>query len=350
MQHITISGRSVGAGDPVFIVAELSANHRQDLDIALKTIEAVKDVGADAVKFQTYKSDTITLDCCNDYFKIKQGTIWDGKTLHELYSEAFTPWEWFPQLVKKALDVGLIWFSSPFDKTSVDFLENLNVPAYKIASFEITDLPLIEYVASKGKPVIISTGVATFDEIVEAHQSCKKAGNDKIAFLKCSSVYPTPYSEINLKTIQHLRETLNTVTGLSDHTPGISAPIAATALGAHIIEKHFILDKALGGPDSAFSLDPEAFRRMVNGIRETEAALGNVTYDISSAVKKSREHARSLFVVKDMRAHEAFTTENVQSIRPAYGLPPKYLTEILTKRAKVDIKRGTPLSWDIVED
>ncbi|MBF0518181.1 MAG: pseudaminic acid synthase [Nitrospirae bacterium] len=350
MHNITISGRSVGAGDPVFIVAELSANHRQDLGIALKTIEAMKDSGADAVKFQTYKSDTITIDCHNDYFKIKQGTIWDGKTLHELYSEACTPWEWFPALVEKALDAGLIWFSSPFDKTSVDFLENLNVPAYKIASFEITDLPLIEYVASKGKPIIISTGVATFDEIVEALQACKSVGNDKVAFLKCSSVYPTPYSEINLKTIQHIRETLNTVTGLSDHTPGISVPIAAAALGAHIIEKHFILDRALGGPDSAFSLEPAVFRRMVNSIRETEAAIGKVTYDLSSAVKKSREHARSLFVVEDIPAHGAFTSENIKSIRPAYGLAPKHLAEILTKRAKVDIKKGTPLCWDIVED
>ncbi|MEO5356438.1 MAG: pseudaminic acid synthase [Nitrospirae bacterium YQR-1] len=350
MSNIIIGGRNIGADAPVFIVAELSANHRQNLDIALKTIEAIKDSGADAVKFQTYRADTITIDCDCDSFKINQGTIWDGRTLFELYCEAYTPWEWFPKLVKRAQELGLIWFSSPFDKTSVDFLESLSVPAYKIASFEITDLPLIQYTAGKGKPVIISTGVATFEEIQEALATCTAAGNESMAVLKCSSVYPAPLCEANLKTIPHMRDTLNTVIGLSDHTVGITTPIAATALGAQIIEKHFILDKAIGGPDSAFSLDPSEFRAMVDGIRETETALGTVNYELSCAVKKSREHARSLFVVKDISAQEAFTEENVKSIRPAFGLPPKYLPLILTKRAKVDIKKGTPLNWDIVED
>lgn len=344
-----IGKRGTGDRHPVFIIAELSANHLQNFDLAVKTVKAIKEAGADAVKLQTYTPDTITIDSDNEYFQIKQGTLWDGKTLYQLYQEAYTPWEWQPELKKLAEDLGLICFSSPFDKTAVDFLEGMNVPAYKVASFEITDIPLIEYIASKGKPVIISTGIATLADIEEAINACKRMGNDQIALLKCTSEYPTPLEDVNLRTIPDMRERFGTVVGLSDHTLGISVPIAAVAIGAKIIEKHFILDRKLGGPDSAFSLEPEEFRAMVISVRESEKALGKVSYELTKKIKKNREFSRSLFVVEDLKSGEIFTEMNIKSIRPGFGLPPKHLQEILGKKAIEDIKKGTPLDWSLVE-
>jgi len=348
VMQIKIADFNLGANFPVFIVAEMSANHLQKYELALKTIKAAKEAGADAIKLQTYTPDTITIDSDNEYFRIKQGTLWDGKTLYQLYQEAYTPWEWQPKLKKIAEDLGLICFSSPFDKTAVDFLEKMNVPAYKVASFEITDIPLIEYIASKGKPVIMSTGIATLSDIEEAISACKRMGNNQVVLLKCTSAYPAPLEEINLKIIPDMAEKFETVVGLSDHTLGISAPIASVALGAKIIEKHFILDRSLGGPDAAFSLEPDEFKAMVKGVREAEKALGKVSYELTEKMKKSREFSRSLFVVKDVKTGEIFTEENVRSIRPGYGLPPKYLKEIIGKKAKKDIKKGTPLNWDLV--
>jgi pseudaminic acid synthase len=347
--NITIENRFIGPGYPVFIIAELSANHRQDLDVAVESLKAIKDAGADAVKLQTYTPDTITIDCDNEYFQIKHGTIWDGKNLYDLYKEAYTPWEWHPILKKVADEIGLIFFSSPFDKTAVDFLETMDVPAYKVASLEITDIPLIEYIASKGKPVIISTGIATLSDIAEAIDACKRVGNEQVIILKCTTEYPTPLEDVNIRTIPNMMETFNKVTGLSDHTLGISVPIAAVALGACIVEKHFILSKDLGGPDAAFSLDPHEFASMVKSIREVEKALGKVTYDLTAQTIKNREFCRSLFVVRDMEFGETFTRENVRSIRPGYGLAPRYLNDILGQKARWNIKKGTPLPWHLID-
>ncbi|MBC7475493.1 MAG: pseudaminic acid synthase, partial [Candidatus Sericytochromatia bacterium] len=326
------------------IIAELSANHNQDFDLAIKTIKAMKESGADAVKLQTYTADTITLDCDNEFFKIKQGTTWDGDNLYSLYKKAYTPWEWQPKLKYYAENLGLICFSSPFDKNAVDFLEKMNVPAYKIASFEITDTPLIEYVASKGKPVIISTGIARLEDIELAIQSCKKMNNEEIILLKCTSSYPAPFNEINLNTIPDMISRFNTIVGLSDHTLGISVPIASIALGAKVIEKHFILDRSLGGPDSTFSLEPIEFKNMVNSVREIEKALGQVNYELSEKMQKSREFSRSLFVVKNIEEGDIFTDDNIRSIRPGFGLHPKFLNEILGKKATTSLKKGTPIS------
>ncbi len=345
-----IGKKKIGNGCPVFIIAELSANHNQDYDIAVKTIEAAKEAGADAIKLQTYTPDTITIDCDNEYFKIKQGTIWDGTTLYKLYQKAYTPWDWQPKLKELAEKLGLICFSSPFDKTAVDFLEKMNVPAYKIASFEITDIPLIEYVASKGKPVIISTGIAIENEISEAIAACKKTGNKKIILLKCTSEYPAPFEEMNLNAIPVIKKKYKTIVGLSDHSMGISVPVASVALGAKIIEKHFILDRNIGGPDSSFSLEPGEFKEMVKSIREVEKALGNKTLDLTEKTKKSRQFSRSLFAIKDIKEGELFTEENIRSIRPGFGLAPKYFNEIVGKKAKRNIDRGMPLtSNDLIE-
>jgi pseudaminic acid synthase len=346
---IDIGSKRVGPGYPVFIVAELSGNHLQDFDLAVRTIKAMKESGADAVKVQTYTADTITIDSDQEYFRIKHGTIWDGKTLYRLYQEAFTPWDWQPKLKDLAEKLGLVFFSTPFDKTAVDFLENLRVPVHKIASFEINDIPLVEYAASKGKPMILSTGIATLDDIREAVDACRRAGNDRIALLKCTSAYPAPLEEVNLRTLPDMAEKFGTVVGISDHTLGISVPIASVALGAKIIEKHFILDRKLGGPDAAFSLKPAEFAQMVRAVREVETALGTVTYELSKKVRQSRVFARSLFAVKDIRAGELFTEENVRSIRPGYGLAPKHLSRVLGRKAKSDIKRGTPLDWNLVQ-
>ncbi|ETA67463.1 pseudaminic acid synthase [Methanolobus tindarius DSM 2278] len=344
-----IKNHSIGDGSPVFIIAEMSANHLQNFELAADTIKAIKESGADAVKMQTYTPDTITINCDNEYFKIKQGTLWDGKTLYQLYKEAYTPWEWNHELKELAEKLGLIFFSSPFDKSAVDFLEEMNVPAYKIASFEITDIPLIEYVASKGKPVIISTGIATLTDIEEAVNSCKRMGNYDISLLKCTSSYPTPFDEMNLNTIPNLKETFDTVVGLSDHSIGNSVPIASVALGAKIIEKHFILDRNLGGPDAAFSLEPEEFKSMVKAVRDVEMALGSISYELTGRMKKNREFSRSLFIVEDMKSGEMFTEKNIRSIRPGFGLHPRYLNQIIGKKARKDIIKGTPVKWDLVE-
>lgn len=347
--EFNIGNRCIGYRHPVFIIAEMSANHLQDFDLAIKTIKAIKKAGADAVKLQTYTPDTLTIDVDNEYFQIKQGTPWDGKTLYQLYQKAYTPWEWQPKLKEIAEGLGLICFSSPFDKTAVDFLEKINVPAYKIASFEITDIPLIEYTASKKEPLLISTGIATIGDIEEAVNACKRVGNEQIVLLKCTSAYPAPLEEANLRTISSLKETFKTLAGLSDHTLGISVPIAAVAQGADIIEKHFILDRKLGGPDATFSLEPEEFKTMVITVREVEKSLGEIHYNLTEKVKNNRNFSRSLFVVKDIKTGEILTEKNIRSIRPGYGLHPKYLKEILGRKVRKDVKKGTPVGWDLIE-
>ena len=346
---LNIENHYIGLGHPVFIIAELSANHLQSFELAAKTLEAISKTGADAVKLQTYTPDTITIDCDNDYFQITQGTIWDGRTLYQLYQEAYTPWEWQPKLKKLAEELGLICFSSPFDQSAVDFLESMDVPAYKVASFEITDIPLIEYIASRQKPIIISTGIATLTDIEEALQACKRAGNDQIALLKCTSAYPAPFEDANLRTIPDMASRFGTVVGLSDHTLGISVPLAAVALGARIIEKHFILDRNLGGPDAPFSLEPDEFKAMVTAVREVEKALGEVNYDLNEKTKRSREFSRSLFVVEDIKPGEIITEKNVRSIRPGHGLHPRHYKDVVGKKVKKAIIRGTPLAWEYVE-
>lgn len=346
---IQIGDKFIGDDEKTFIIAELSANHNQKFDIAIQSIKAIKECGADAVKLQTYTPDTITINSDKEYFQIKQGTIWDGTTLYELYKQAFTPWDWQPKLKEYAESLGLICFSSPFDKTAVDFLEVLNVPAYKVASFEITDLPLIEYIAKKNKPIIISTGIATLEEIDEAVKICKDTGNDKIILLKCTSEYPAPIEDANLSAIKFLNDKYKVVAGLSDHTLGIDVPIASVALGAKVIEKHFILDRNIGGPDSSFSLEPNEFKQMVQSIRNVEKAIGKPKFELSEKILKSRKFARSLFVVENIEQGEIFTEQNVRSIRPNYGLAPKYLKDVLGRKAKTKIEKGTPLSWDLIE-
>jgi len=326
-----------------FIIAELSGNHNQSFDLAVQTIKAMKKAGADAVKLQTYTADTITIDSDKEYFKVKQGTVWDGSTLYGLYQKAYTPWEWQPKLKKIAEDLGMACFSSPFDNTAIDFLEKMDVPAYKIASFEITDVGLIEYAASKKKPIIISTGVAEPADIREAVKTCRQAGNDQIILLKCTSSYPAAPEEMNLRTIPDMAKRFKCLAGLSDHTMGAESAIAAVALGAKVIEKHFILDRKLGGPDSSFSMEPAEFKQMVESIRKTERALGCVTYELSAKSKKNREFSRSLFVVKDIKKGDLFSADNIRSIRPGFGLPPKFLKDVIGKRAMHSIARGEPL-------
>ncbi|MCI4625220.1 MAG: pseudaminic acid synthase [Candidatus Magnetoovum sp. WYHC-5] len=349
MSTFNIGTRTVGEGCPAFIVAEVSANHKQDLNLALETICAAKEAGADAVKFQTYTPDTITIDCQNEYFQIKQGTIWDGRTLYELYKEAYTPWGWFEELSAKARSEGIIFFSTPFDKKAVEFLEMLDVPAYKVASYEITDVALIRCVAARGKPVLISTGIALQEDVEEAVNTCLSVGNKDIALLKCTSKYPAPLDEINLKGIELLKDRFDTVVGLSDHSKGIDVAIAAVALGAQIIEKHFIIDRRFGGPDSVFSLEPKELKALVESVRNVEMALGDYILNSPHKIKKAKEHARSIFVVEDIKAGEPFTAKKVRSIRPGYGLHPRYLKDILKKKAKCDIQRGTPMDWKFVE-
>jgi len=332
-----------------FIIAELSANHNQQFDLAVKTIKAAKLAGADAIKIQTYTADTITLNSDKEYFQINYGSLWDGTTLYKLYQQAYTPWEWQPELKRIAEEEGLICFSSPFDFSAVDFLEKMNVPAYKIASFEIHDIPLIEYVASKGKPIIISTGIATLPEIEEAVAACRKVGNNQISILKCTSSYPAPAEEANLLTIPDIAKRFDVVVGLSDHTMGSTVSVAAVALGARIIEKHFILDRNMGGPDAAFSMEPAEFKQMFDEIRIVEKALGRINYDLTPKTKKSRVNGRSLFVAEDIKKGETFTLKNVRSVRPAYGLLPKFLPEIVGKKANKDLEMGTPFSLDMIE-
>ncbi|UPS92553.1 pseudaminic acid synthase [Bizionia sp. M204] len=344
-----IGNRAIGGTNPCFIIAELSANHNGDLDVAIETIRAAKKTGADAIKLQTYTPDTLTIDCDNAHFKIEGGTLWDGKTLYELYGEAFTPWEWHKKLFEVAKEEGLICFSSPFDKTAVDFLEELQVPAYKIASFEIQDIPLIEYAASKGKPIIMSTGIAEESDIKLAVDACRRVGNNDIILLKCTSSYPAPLELANLNTIPDLKTRFNVEVGFSDHTYGSLAPVVATTLGATVIEKHFILNKDIGGPDADFSLDVDEFTELVDKVRDTEKLLGKVSYDISEKVKNNRKFARSLFVVQDVKSGDIISEENIRSIRPGYGLHPKYYNEILGKKFVSAVKRGEPLTLKMME-
>jgi len=334
----------------VFIIAELSANHGHDIDVAKKSIKAARISGADAIKIQTYTADTMTINCNNKCFALNQGTIWDGKTFYELYQEAYTPWEWHDELKKFAESLDLVFFSTPFDRSAVDFLESKNVPIYKIASFEITDIALIEYTASKGKPMIISTGIATIEEILEAVNACRRMDNNDITLLKCTSSYPAPIEEANLKTMVNMKDTFSVKVGLSDHTMGSDVAVAAVALGAEVIEKHFILDRKIGGPDATFSMEPDEFKAMVNSIRNVEKALGCITYELSNKTLKNREFSRSLFVVKQIKSGEVFTELNVRSIRPGYGLAPKFLNDILGKIASQDLEEGTPLKWNMIRD
>lgn len=333
----------------VFIIAELSANHNGNLESAIKTVKAAKRVGADAIKIQTYTAETMTIDCKNNLFMINQGTAWDGEYLFDLYKRAYTPWEWHSQIFKVAEDEGLLCFSSPFDHTAVDFLEKLNTPIYKIASFEITDIPLIEYVASKQKPMIISSGIAEIRDIELAIDTCKKAGNNDITILKCTSAYPTDPKDANLLSIPDIKSRFGVKVGLSDHTIGIQAPIVAMALGATVIEKHFILDKSIGGPDAHFSLDEKEFSEMVKALRIAEKMMGKVDYEMTEKKQKSRQFSRSLFVVKDVKSGENVTNENVRSIRPGFGIHPMFLSEIIGKQFTTDIEKGTPMSLDLIK-
>ena len=336
--------------EKVFIIAELSANHNQDIEIAKKTIKAAFESGADAIKIQTYTADTLTIDCDNEYFKLNNGTIWDGKTLYELYKEAYTPWEWHKELKDYAERLGLIFFSTPFDFSAVDFLEKLDVPIYKIASFEITDIPLIEYTASKGKPIIISTGIATTEDIEEAVSACRRMNNFDITLLQCTSSYPAPISEANLVQIPDLKSRFGVKSGLSDHTLGSIVSIAAVALGATVVEKHFTLDRAQGGPDSSFSMEPDDFKTMVKSIRDVESALGEVDYSLNKQKFENRKLSRSLFVTNDIKKGELFTNKNVRSIRPGYGVSPKYINKVLGNKSNKDLKKGSPFYLEYIDD
>jgi len=347
-EFFAINGRRIGPHHPVYIVAELSANHRQDFEQAVQLIYVAKSAGADAVKLQTYTPDTITIKSDRECFRIGGGTLWDGRTLHDLYAEAYTPWEWHPKLKLVANELGLDLFSSPFDPTAVDFLESVEMPAYKVASFELVDLPLIEKMARTGKPLIMSTGMATIDEIQEAIAAARRAGAEQIALLKCTSAYPCPPEEMHLRNIPEMERMFGLPIGLSDHTKGISVPVTAVALGACIVEKHLTLSRAQGGPDAEFSLEPDEFKDMVLAIRTTERALGQPDFRANAGESSIRAFRRSLFVVQDVEAGEVFTDANVRSIRPAHGLHPRYLPQILGKRATTRIERGTPLRWELV--
>jgi len=346
---ISIGGRKIGTGNPVYIIAEISANHNQNFSEAVKIIHATKEAGANAVKIQTYTPDTITLNCSNDCFRIGKGTQWAGKTLYNLYGEAYTPWEWQPELKKIAEDIGLDFFSTPFDPTAVEFLNRMDVPAFKIASFEIVDLPLIKTIARTKKPIIVSTGMASLAEIGEAVEAIRSEGNNQIALLKCTSAYPALPEDMNLKTIPDMIERFGVPVGISDHTLGTTIPVAAVSLGASVVEKHITLSRKIPGPDCNFSLEPHEFKSMVDAIREIEKALGSINYEVTEHEKASKVFRRSLFAVEDIMKGELFTDKNIRSIRPGNGIPPKYYFEILGKNAKKEILRGTPLTWDLIQ-
>jgi pseudaminic acid synthase len=348
MPEITIAGRRIGPGHPPYVIAEMSGNHNGDIKRAFALLEAAKKAGADAVKLQTYTADTITIDHDGPGFRI-EGGLWNGRTLYALYQEAHTPWAWHPQLFDKARELGIAIFSSPFDSTAIDFLEKLGAPAYKIASFEVIDLPLIRHAAKTGKPLIISTGIADLGEIGEAVAAARAAGCREIALLHCTSGYPTPPEESNLRTLPHLAEAFGVVAGLSDHTPGTAVPVAAVALGANLIEKHFTLRRADGGPDAAFSLEPEELAELVANCRTAWSALGKISYELEASEKGNKTFRRSLYAVQDIPVGGRLTAENVRSIRPGYGLPPKHLPEVLGRRAGRAIARGTPLDWKLIE-
>lgn len=348
MNHISIGPRAVGDKEPCFIIAEISANHNQDLSRAKEIIKAAKLAGADAIKLQTYTADTMTIDCDNEWFQIPSKSIWSGQTLYKLYQEAYTPWEWHAELFNMAREEGLICFSTPFDKTSIQLLEELNVPVYKVASFEVIDLPLLKAIGKTGKPVILSTGMASLSEIAEAVKTLQEAGSGPLILLKCTSAYPASPSSMNLKTIPHLRDTFNTLVGLSDHTLGTAVAVAAVTLGACVIEKHFTLSRADGGHDSTFSLEPHEFSNMVSDIRFAEKALGEISYGKTEEEQKNLCFRRSLFIIEDMQKGDIFSESNVGSIRPGHGLLPRYLDMVLGKKICTDIKRGTPLSWELI--
>jgi len=348
MPEITIAGRRIGPGHPPYVIAEMSGNHNGDIKRAFALLEAAKKAGADAVKLQTYTADTITIDHDGPGFRI-EGGLWNGRTLYELYQEAHTPWEWHPQLFARARELGIAVFSSPFDVTAIEFLETLDAPAFKIASFEAIDLPLIQRAARTGKPLIISTGIASLGEIAEAVEAARAGGCREIALLHCTSGYPTPPEDSNLRTLPHLAEAFGVVAGLSDHTPGTAVPVAAVALGASVIEKHFTLRRADGGPDAAFSLEPEELAELVTNCRTAWTALGKVNYELEASEKGNKTFRRSLYAVQDIPAGGRLTAENVRSIRPGYGLPPKHLPEVLGRRAGRAIARGTPLTWSLLE-
>ena len=344
-----IGNRILGEDAPAFIVAEVSANHNQDYNRAVEIIHAAAEAGADAVKLQTYTADTITIDCDDDCFQIKEGTIWDGTTLYKLYSEAYTPWEWQPRLIEEAKKLGLECFSSPFDLTSVDFLSKLDVPAYKIASYEINDIPMIRKIAALHKPMIFATGIAYPEDIALALDTCKAEGNEDIILLKCVSSYPTPYEDVNLRVIPTLAKTYDCIAGISDHTMGSIVSAGAVALGAKMVEKHLTLRRADGGPDGAFSMEPEEFATMVRDIRTLEKALGTDEYVLTDTQKLEHNGSRSLFVVKDIKAGEVLTPDNIRSIRPGIGMHTKHYEEVLGRHAKSDLKKGTPLQWELID-
>lgn len=343
-----IGSFEINNSSPVFIIAELSANHNGSIEVAIETIKAAKRAGADCIKLQTYTADTLTIDSNKDDFLIK-GTIWEGKNYYQLYQEAYTPWEWHEELFRVAKEEGLICFSSPFDKTAVDFLENLHVPAYKIASFEITDIPLIEYTASKGKPIIISTGIAEQADIELALNACRRMGNNDIALLKCTSSYPAPIQEANMCMVKDLADRYDVISGLSDHTMGATVPIVAAAFGARMIEKHFILDRSIGGPDASFSMNEQEFTAMVNAVREAESAVGIVDYSLTEKQIKGKDFSRSLYIVEDIKAGDTITEENVRSIRPGFGMHPKYYSDVLGKKVIVNLEKGDALKWDYIK-
>ena len=346
---IVIGNREISNNSSSYIVAEMSGNHNMDFQRAKDIIYAAKEAGADAIKIQTYTADTITIDCDNEEFQTGKGSLWEGMTLYELYQKAYTPWEWHEDLQKYAEEVGLDFFSTPFDLTAVDFLENMDVPAYKIASYEINDIPLIKKCASTGKPIIISTGIARLEDIELALKTCRDTGNNNIALLKCVSAYPTPYNGMNLRVIPNMSETFECVVGLSDHSFGSEVPIAAVTLGARIVEKHLTLDRNDGGVDSGFSMDKKEFADMVRQIRNVEEALGRVTYELNDQQIDGRNGSRSLYVVEPIKKGETITRENVRSIRPGKGMHTKYWDEIIGKRAKLDLEKGTPMSWEFIE-
>ena len=332
---------------PCYLIAEMSANHAGDLSRALEIVHAAKEAGADCIKTQTYTADTLTIDCANDYFSIHEGP-WKGRTLYDLYREAHTPWDWLARIKEEADKVGLDYLSTPFDRTAVDFLAELGVSSYKVASFELNDLPLLRYIAAQGKPVIASTGMASLGEIERAVRTVHETGNQDLCLLKCSSAYPAPPDDMNLRTIPHLAETFDVAVGLSDHTLGSAAAVAAVVLGACVVEKHFCLSRSIANPDAAFSMEPAEFRQMRDDIRAVERAMGKVQYGVSAAEEGSVAFRRSLFIVRDMKAGEEFTAENLRSIRPGYGLAPRHYDEVIGRRAAEDICRGTPLAWNLV--
>jgi pseudaminic acid synthase len=346
--YIQIGDRKVGSGYPTYMVAEISANHRQNYENAVSLIKAAKEAGADAVKLQTYTPDTMTIEHSSELFRCSDKSPWAGRSLYELYQEAYMPWEWQPRLKKIADDLDIELFSTPFDKTAVDFLEEMGVPAYKISSFEIVDIPLIEYAVSKRKPIIISTGMATIAEIDEAIRAARESGCTQIALLKCTSSYPALPETMNLRTIPLLLDMFGVPVGVSDHTLGVTVPIAAVSLGACIVEKHFTISRSVATADSVFSLEPNEYKLMVEAIRDVEKALGDSYKGLHNYDTERRLQRRSLFAVTDIRAGEIFTTTNVRSIRPGYGLPPRHIKEIKGRKAKQDIAKGTPLNWDLI--